>query len=77
MVISRSRLDKACRGREGGRDTHGDVRGTLDDEAVCEAVQADGAALLVQIDLLLRQEVGDPAAGTQPYEGEAETHTGE
>lgn len=55
------------------RETHGDVGGTLDDEAVCEAVQADGATLLVQVDLLLGQQVGDAAARAQPREGSSET----
>ena len=53
-------------------ETHSNVRSTLDDEAVCEAVQSYGAALLVQIDLLLRQKVGDSAAGAEPV-GETET----
>lgn len=43
-----------------------DVWGTLDDEAVGEAVQPDGAALLVQVHLLLGEKVGNPAARTQP-----------
>lgn len=45
--------------------THSDVRSTLDNEAVGETVEADGATLLIQIDLLLRKEVGNSAAGTK------------
>lgn len=45
--------------------TYSDVRGTLDDEAVCETVEANGAALLIQVDLFFRQEVGNSAAGTK------------
>lgn len=39
---------------------------------MCEAVQADGATLLVQVHLLLWKEMGDTAAGTQPG---THTHT--
>ena len=45
--------------------TYSNVRGTLHDEAVSEAVKADGATLLVQVNLLFRQEVSNPAACTQ------------
>lgn len=45
--------------------TYGDVRSTLDNEAVCETVKANGATLLIQVDLLFRQEVGNSAAGTK------------
>ena len=45
--------------------TYSNVGGTLDDEAVSEAVKADGATLLVQVHLLFRQEVSNPAACTQ------------
>jgi len=34
--------------------THSDVWCTLDNKAVCKTVQPDGAALLVQVHLLLR-----------------------
>ena len=56
-------------------ETHSNVRSTLDDEAVCEAVQSYGAALLVQIDLLLGQKVSDPAAGAEPYGGAETRHS--
>lgn len=46
--------------------THSDVRCTLDNEAVGETVKANGAALLIQVDLLFRQEVSNSAAGTKP-----------
>lgn len=45
--------------------TYSDVRSTLDNEAVGETVKANGATLLVQVDLLFRQEVGNSAAGTK------------
>lgn len=45
--------------------THRDVRGTLDNEAVGETVKANGATLLIQVDLLFRQEVSNSAAGTK------------
>lgn len=46
--------------------THSDVRCTLDNEAVGETVEANGAALLIQVDLLFGQEVSNSAAGTKP-----------
>ena len=45
--------------------THSDVRSALDNEAVCETVKANSAALLIQVDLFFRQEVGNSAAGTK------------
>lgn len=45
--------------------THSDVRGTLDNEAVGETIKADGATLLIQVDLLFRQKVGNAAASTK------------
>lgn len=50
--------------------TYSDVRSTLDNEAVGETVKANGATLLIQVDLLFRQEVGNSAAGTK-----SRTHT--
>lgn len=44
--------------------TYSYVRSTLDNEAVGETVEANGTALLVQVNLLFRKEVADPAAGT-------------
>lgn len=46
--------------------THSEVWSTLDDEAVSKAVQPDCTTLLVQVHLLLRQEMSNPAACTQP-----------
>lgn len=45
--------------------THSDVRGTLDNEAVGETIKADGATLLIQVDLLFRQKMGNAAASTK------------
>ena len=45
--------------------TYSDVRGTFDNEAVGETVKANGATLLVQVDLLFRQKVSNSAAGTK------------
>ncbi len=45
--------------------TYSDVRSTLDNEAVGETVKANGATLLIQVDLLFRQEVCNSAAGTK------------
>lgn len=42
------------------------IRRALDDKAVGEAVQPDGATLLVEVHLLFRQEMAYPAAGAQP-----------
>lgn len=53
--------------------THCDVRSTFDNEAMCETVKADGATLLIQVDLFFRQEVGDSTAGTKSRK--QETHT--
>lgn len=45
--------------------THSDVRSTLDNEAMGETVKANGATLLIQVDLFFRKEMGDSAAGTK------------
>lgn len=45
--------------------TYSDVRSTLDNEAVGETVKANGTTLLIQVDLLFRQEVSNSAAGTK------------
>lgn len=45
--------------------THSDVRSTLDNEAMGETVKANGATLLIQVDLLFRKEMGNSAAGTK------------
>lgn len=45
--------------------TYSDVRSTLDNEAVGETVKSNGATLLIQVDLLFWQEVGNSAAGTK------------
>lgn len=59
--------------------TYSDIRSTLDNEAVGETVKANGATLLVQVDLLFRQEVGNSAAGTESRKEKKEiknsTHT--
>lgn len=45
--------------------TYGDVRSTLDNEAMGETVKANGATLLIQVDLLFREKMGNSAAGTK------------
>lgn len=45
--------------------TYSYVRSTLDNEAVGETVKANGATLLIQVDLFFRQKVGNSAAGTK------------
>lgn len=45
--------------------THSDVGSTLDNEAMGETVKANGATLLIQVDLLFRKEMGNSAAGTK------------
>lgn len=45
--------------------THSDVRSTLDNEAMGETVKANGATLLIQVDLLFRKKMGNSAAGTK------------
>lgn len=53
--------------------THRDVRSTFDNEAMCETVKANGATLLIQVDLFFRQEVGNSAAGTKSRKPETST----
>lgn len=45
--------------------THGDVRSTLDNEAMGETVKANGTTLLIQVDLLFWKKMGNSAAGTK------------
>lgn len=45
--------------------THSDVRSTLDNEAMGKTVKANGATLLIQVDLFFRKEMGNSAAGTK------------
>lgn len=51
--------------KHGSEWTYSDVRSTLDNEAVGKTVKANGATLLIQIDLLFRKEMGNSAACTK------------
>lgn len=66
--VNQNKKGLCGRGSQETCGSYRDVRGTLDYEAVGETIKADGPTLLIQVDLLFRQKVGNSAASTKSRE---------
>lgn len=67
MVVIRSCQHEVLESGEDAKNrrTHQNISCTLDDKAVSETVQPNGATLLIEVDLLFWQQMAYPTAGTQ------------